>query len=163
VRRRRLGLEEPVEERPPVALVHGDVPGELRHRRAPRLPGEERHPVGLVLVVVTVIHRRRRRRVVVAPRALEESEEENSGAEPLALGRGGRRPGNKTPCHCRHMREYVRPWFDLVPCSLLSRRYKAKKRRRRQIERGTCSATVRRIRKRGWLRSRPLASKQPRR
>jgi hypothetical protein len=49
VRRRRLSLKEPVEERPPVVLVHGDVPGELRHRRAPRLPGEERHPVALLL------------------------------------------------------------------------------------------------------------------
>ena len=96
MRGRRLSLKEPVEERPPVVLVHGDVPGELRHRRAPRLPGEQRHPVALLLAV-TVTHRRR----VAAPaRALEEDEEENSKAELLALGRG--RPGNKTPCHCRH-------------------------------------------------------------
>ena len=50
VRWRRLSLKEPVEERPPVALVHSDVAGELRHARALRLPGEARHSVGVPLV-----------------------------------------------------------------------------------------------------------------
>ena len=59
VRRRRLRLKESVEERPPVVLVHGDVPGELRHRRAPRLPGEERHPVALLLASSGDCERRR--------------------------------------------------------------------------------------------------------
>lgn len=42
------GLEEPIEERPAVALVHGHVAGELAeaHRR---LPGEAHHLVGLLL------------------------------------------------------------------------------------------------------------------
>lgn len=45
--RRRLRLEEPVEERPPGPLVHRDVAGELRHARGLRLAGEARHPVAV--------------------------------------------------------------------------------------------------------------------
>lgn len=51
------GLEEPVEDRPSVALVHCHVAGELAeaHRR---LAGEPPHLVGLLLT-----RRRRRRRL----------------------------------------------------------------------------------------------------
>lgn len=48
--RRRLRLEEPVEERPTVPLVHRHVAGELGHARALRLAGEAWHPVGVTLV-----------------------------------------------------------------------------------------------------------------
>ena len=47
---RGLRLEEPVEERPAVPLVDGDVAGELRDPGARRLPGQAGHPVGLLLV-----------------------------------------------------------------------------------------------------------------
>lgn len=88
-----MRLEKPVEERPPVVFIRGDVPGELRHWRAPRLPGEEHNPVALLLAAVT--HCR-----CVAARTLEEDEKENSKAEPVALARG--RPGKRTPSHCLH-------------------------------------------------------------
>ena len=48
--RRRLRLEEPVEKRSPVPLVHRDVAGKLRHAPAPRLAGEARRPVSVLLV-----------------------------------------------------------------------------------------------------------------
>ena len=46
-----LGLKEPVEERPPVLLVHGDMAGEVRDLRALWLAGEECHPITLLLTV----------------------------------------------------------------------------------------------------------------
>jgi hypothetical protein len=45
---RRGGLEEPVEERAAVRLVHGHVPGVLREPHG-RLPREPRHPVRRLL------------------------------------------------------------------------------------------------------------------
>lgn len=48
-----LGLKEPVEKRPPILLVDGDVAGELREPRGPWLAGEECHPISFLLTVTS--------------------------------------------------------------------------------------------------------------
>jgi hypothetical protein len=56
---RRGGLEEPVEERAAVGLVHGHVPGVLREPHG-RLPREPRHAVRRLLRRGHGVHLRRR-------------------------------------------------------------------------------------------------------
>ena len=46
-----MSIQEPVEERPPTLLVHGDMPREPRDVRTPWLTREKYHPNSVLLVV----------------------------------------------------------------------------------------------------------------